>query len=129
MMNLHDPLECRRVLIETLDGWQVWGPDRRSAWYQRDFGDCNTPLQLVGNLAGVGRVSIVTPCRDTLGKFECVVGSRAPSRRCCYTCVARALAMQTAARLPDVKDWIVYMLIESVTYMHGNAPAERSALR
>jgi hypothetical protein len=126
-MNLHDPLERRRVLIETLGRWQVWGPDRRSRWYQRDFRECNTPLQLIGDVLDLGRVSIVTPCRDTLGKFEYVVNSSAPLRRCCYTCVARSLA-HTPARLPDVKEWIVYMLMESATYMHGTAPAERSAL-
>ena len=50
MTNLHDSLECRRVLIETIGGWQVWGPDRRSTWYRRDFEACNTPLQLIDEL-------------------------------------------------------------------------------
>jgi len=126
---LHDPLLNERVPIETVDGWEVLGPDRRAASYSGFFMRQETPLQLLKRVDLPGGssalVSIVTPCRATEGRFEFVIGDGAPIRQCCYRCVSRSLRVYADVKVPRHEDWIVYMLLESHSYMNGKAPKER----
>jgi hypothetical protein len=126
---LHDPLLNERVLIETIDGWEILGPDRRTESYAGFFVRQETPLQLLKRVEVLGGsktlVSIITPCRATEGKFEVVIGDRATIRQCCYRCVTRSLRLYADVATPNHEDWIVYMLLESHSYMNGKAPKER----
>lgn len=126
---LHDPLLNERVLIETLDGWEVLGADRRAAGYAGFFLRNETPLQLLRKIDGPGGqpalLSILTPCRATEGRFEFVMGEGPPVRKCCYRCVARELRLHTGVSVPNPMDWIAYMLLESHAYLNGKAPKER----
>jgi len=129
---LHDPRKNERVVIERLGRWQVLGTDRRSSAYLAHFYGSNTPVQILLAPLRINSVlpliSILTPCRATGGKFEFLVGRAAPVRLCCYACVRRKLdALKIAS--PDARDWIVYMIMESVGYMEGPAPKERSRER
>jgi hypothetical protein len=126
---LHDPLLNDRVRIETIGGWDLYGPDRRSPSYAGFFLRQDTPLQLKKKVelpgGSMATISIITPCRATDGKFEFVIGEGAAIRQCCYRCVTRSLRVYADVAVPRHEDWIVYMLLESHSYMHGKAPKER----
>ncbi|HYG76864.1 MAG TPA: hypothetical protein VEK08_17805 [Planctomycetota bacterium] len=129
LQDLHNPVESERVLVESIGGWQVLAADRRSAAYKSHYYGSNTPLQLlrVGGRLGHSEptISILTPCRATAGKFELLVAGQAPRRLCCYACVRRKLG-SLKIDCPDAREWIVYMILESVGYMEGPAPQEPS---
>ena len=126
----HNPALNGRTLIEVVDGWRIYGSDRQHASYCGHFERGETPLQLLyGNPRlsdALPRISIITPCRGTAGKFEYVFGECPPVRVCCYTCVRKRLERTSQISLPQVNDWIVYMLLETASYMTGPAPQERS---
>ena len=124
---LHDPALNHRTVIETIGGWQILGSDRRGPDYTARFQTCNTPIQLLYRDPRAGFVSIVTPCTATNGKFEFLIRRREPVRVCCYLCIVKQLRTSGAflsVNFPNYKDWIVYMLMETISFLHGPAPRE-----
>jgi hypothetical protein len=124
---LHDPLLNQRALIETIDGWQVWGPDRRCSGYAESFHNQATGVQLLSTDSERPRVSILTPASTTGGRFQiaCEAASTVVSK-CCYSCVAREVFRMQGVRVPSHKQWVIYMLLESTAYMNGKAPREKA---
>ena len=123
---LHDPVVHERVRIETIDGWEVWGPDRRNARYNQRLMSGDTPIQLIRRSAdNLQFISIITPCRSTGGRFELIMPGLS-DRKCCYKCVSTALEKAKLPAPPHFSEWIIYMLLESASYLRGPAPEERA---
>jgi hypothetical protein len=121
---LHDPILSGRVFIEKFGQWEIWATDRKRSDYSARFLNSETPIQLLyaGNTSS--KISIISPCRATRGRFEFQT-PHSTVRKCCYTCVAHLLNINYGIHSPDSADWIVYMLLESDSYINGPAPQER----
>jgi hypothetical protein len=123
---LHDQIKNERVCVETLGEWEIWAADRRSATYATRYNASDTPIQLLFGREKELRISVVTPCAATMGWFE----MRSPlglERKCCVGCLNKILDARYRIRMPRPTEWIVYMLVESASYIHGPAPLERAA--
>ncbi|GMV80821.1 MAG: hypothetical protein AMXMBFR7_20050 [Planctomycetota bacterium] len=113
-----------RATIETYGGWAIRAYDRRRPEYRVQFERSRTPVQMSYEHPTLGTVSLVTPCRQTDGKFEVYVAGLA-QRFCCYCCAQKKLRAALNLSLPPWQAWMPYFLVESAGYLHDpRAPKE-----
>ncbi|MCZ7649127.1 MAG: hypothetical protein M5U26_28375 [Planctomycetota bacterium] len=114
-----------RCVIEPWGGWKILGYDRRRPEYASLYMQSRTPLQLLGSHPAAGALSLITPCRQTDGKFELWVAGLT-QRFCCYCCAGKRVEAALDVMLPPWQVWMPYLLLESAGYQWDpRAPRER----